>query len=157
MKLATTIAVMLALAGCGSKKSEPESSGQRESCVAAIERSIDVTIEKRRSGSGSDSTKAKAMDAVAPKLKTVLSELCTTDQWSEEVVTCFKTASDVSKCKAGLKPEQQKKYKQEMMRVMMSERGAFGTPQSRDLAGSGSAGSAGAGSAEVHFGFGSGK
>ncbi len=155
MKLATTIAVMLALAGCGSKNSEPEGGGQRESCVAAIERSIDFAIEKRKSGS--DGAKAKAMDAVAPKLKTVLTELCTADQWSEQVVTCFKTAPDVSKCKAGLKPEQQKKYKQEMMRVMMSERGAFGMPQSRDLAGSGSAGSAGAGSAEVHFGFGSGK
>jgi hypothetical protein len=112
----------IALVGCGSK-GEPD---KKSACTAAIQRGVDMTLEKRRaSGPMAKSPDAKKlMDELAPKLKATLAGLCETDHWDDTVVSCFQTAADIASCKDSLKPEQRQRYTQEMMKVMMSQRGA---------------------------------
>jgi len=124
------IVLALALSACDGK-SEDNAGGGNETtpCDAAINRGIDMTLEKRMSRgpmAGTPDAK-KLVDELKPKLKSALTQLCINDKWPESVVSCFQTAADVAPCKDGLKPEQRTKYTQEMMKVMMAGRAAGGS------------------------------
>jgi len=118
------LVVIVAIAfGCS--KADP-AGDKKTACVAAIDRGVAMTLEKRRArGPMASSPDAKKLiDELAPKLKATLAGLCETDQWDATVISCFQTASDIATCKDSLKPEQRQRYTQEMMKVMMSQRGA---------------------------------
>ena len=70
----------------------------------------------------SDPATQKRFDEVGPKLKATLAALCSTDAWSEAVVSCFTGGSEISKCKDGLTREQRARYTQETMKVMTNGR-----------------------------------
>ena len=132
--------VLIALAACGGKGEDKPAASP---CETAIGRGVDMTLEKRMSrGPMAKSPDAKKLMAeLAPKLKAALTELCVKDAWADSVVQCFQTAPDIATCKDGLKPEQRAKYTQEMMKVMMGQRGGTGM-QGHPPAGSAAPGSA---------------
>jgi hypothetical protein len=59
------------------------------------------------------------VSALAPKMKSALAELCVTDAWSAEVVSCFQTAEDIAACRDKLKPEQRQRFVSETMNVRL--------------------------------------
>ena len=120
------LVIAIALSACGRKS---ESTDTRSPCESAINRGVDMTLEKRMSrGPMAKSPEAKKLiDELAPKLKAALTDLCVMDVWPETVVSCFQTATDIATCKDALKPEQRQKYTQEMMKVMMAGRALAGS------------------------------
>jgi hypothetical protein len=101
--------LVLALAGCSKQAAVDD---PRPACVAAIDRSVDLSLSKRQR-KGVDGE----VSALAPKMKSALAELCVADAWSADVVSCFQTAEDTAACRDKLKPEQRQRFVQETMKV----------------------------------------
>jgi len=124
MKILLVTALAVAALGC-SKKAEDT---PQMKCDAAVKRDVDTSMARRRSTGPMASNPAmqKMLDEATPLLKATLAALCTTDAWSEDVVTCFSSSSDLSKCKDGLTREQRARYTQETMKVMTEARMKLG-------------------------------
>ena len=107
----------LALLGCGSKKGAG-------SCAESIGKGVDTMMAAgaKRMENAPPDQKAK-MDEVAVKLKGVITNRCTEDKWSAEVVDCYANAKkreDLRNCRSKLPPESATKLQTEEQAVMMS-------------------------------------
>ncbi|HLL21789.1 MAG TPA: hypothetical protein VK427_06650 [Kofleriaceae bacterium] len=121
----TSLIAILFLAAC-SKSSDTNKSGGSSDCATAVASSVDKTIALRRGPNAPAMTAAEA--EVPAKLKVALAKACTDDKWSAEVITCFKTADDMSSCKNQLTPEQRGGYTRAAMSVMQGAGGTGGMP-----------------------------
>lgn len=106
----------LALLGCGSKKGAGN-------CAEAIGKGVDTMMAAgaKRMENAPPEQKAK-MDEAAVKLKGVITNRCTEDKWSSEVVDCYATAQkreDLRNCRTKLPPESAAKLQKEEMEVMI--------------------------------------
>jgi hypothetical protein len=119
----------LALVGCGSKKS-----GSASACASAINKGVDTMMaagaQRMAAMGGSMPAEMKAkMDGAAVKLKQVITNRCTEDKWSAEIVDCYgkaTTRDDLKACRAKLPAEQSAKLQAEEMQVMSSMMGGMG-------------------------------
>ena len=113
-----TILLCTALAFLGCKKGSSASD-----CAGAVTKGVDTMMAagaKRMEGAPAD-MKAK-MDDASVKLKGVMTNRCTEDKWSADVISCYAGASkreDLRNCRAKLPPEQAAKLQKEEMDVMM--------------------------------------
>src|ERR1700710_2512169 len=108
----------LALVGFGCKKGSSASS-----CADAINKGVDTMMAagaKRMEGAP-PAMKAK-MDETAVKLKGVITNRCTEDKWSADVIDCYSKAqkrTDLRDCRNKLPEDQQQKLQAEEQGVMM--------------------------------------
>ena len=127
----------LALVGFGCKKGSSASS-----CADAINKGVDTMMAagaKRMEGAPPE-MKAK-MDEAAVKLKGVITNRCTEDKWSADVIDCYSKAAkreDLRNCRNKLPQDQQAKLQSEEMLVMMGA-GFGGMRPHGDMSGSGMA------------------
>jgi len=126
------VCTLLALLGCGSKKGAGN-------CADAIGKGVDTMMAagaKRMENAPADQ-KAKMEDA-AVKLKGVITNRCTEDKWSAEVVDCYASAEkreDLRNCRAKLPPDSAAKLQKEEMEVMVGA--GFGGMRPHGMGGSG--------------------
>jgi hypothetical protein len=107
------LVVLLAAAGCGSKKTGPD-------CEAAIAKGIENTIKVLKERVPNPQV-VEANLGVMTKAKGVLIERCKADGWPPEVVSCFTTVSgvrDMQSCQGKLTPEQRSKLTADLSQVM---------------------------------------
>ena len=108
----------LALVGFGCKKGSSASS-----CADAINKGVDTMMAagaKRMEGAPPD-MKAK-MEETAVKLKGVITNRCTEDKWSADVIDCYSKAqkrTDLRDCRNKLPEDQQQKLQAEEQAVML--------------------------------------
>jgi hypothetical protein len=122
------VVLVVALLGCGSKK------GGASECADAINKALDAMMAaniKRMEGMGGDQGSAMktAMESMSTKLKGVLTNRCTEDKWSSEIIECTSKAStrdELKACQAKLPPEQAAKLQTEIIEVMRSGMGPMG-------------------------------
>ena len=132
----TTLAVVLAAAllpGC--KKSSTSQ------CADAIGKGVDKMIAMRKEKLEAQGSalppemkarmdeRAKKMDEVSSALKQAMTNRCTEDKWSADVLNCYSTATameEIRKCREKLPQDQQDKLKAEEMQVMMKSMGGPG-------------------------------
>jgi len=125
----------LALVGVGCKKGSSASS-----CADAINKGVDTMMAagaKRMEGAPPE-MKAK-MDEMAVKLKGVITNRCTEDKWSAEVIDCYSKAqkrTDLRDCRNKLPQDQQAKLQSEETSVMLGA-GFGGGMRPHDMGGSG--------------------
>src|SRR3569623_1194135 len=126
----TTLVVLLAatlFAGC--KKS------RTSNCADAIGKGVDKMIAMRK-----DRLAAQG-SAMPPELKArkqAMTNRCTEDKWSADVIKCYGTATameEIRKCREMLPQDQQDKLKAEEMQVMMKTMGGAGGPSVGGLPG----------------------
>jgi hypothetical protein len=113
-----TILFCTALAFLGCKKGSSASS-----CADAITKGVDTMMAAgaKRMESAPPDMKAK-MDEASVKLKGVMTNRCTEDKWSADVISCYSTAAkreDLRNCRAKLPPDQATKLQKEEMDVMV--------------------------------------
>ena len=132
---------MLAL-GCGSKKA-----GSASACSDAVTKGVDTMMAagaKRMEAMGGMPPEMKQkMDDAAVKLKQVITNRCTEDKWSTEIIDCYQKATtreDLKACRAKLPPEQSAKLQAEEMQVMSSMMGGMGGMRPPHSMGSGMGG-----------------
>jgi hypothetical protein len=106
----------LALLGCGGKKGAGN-------CAEAIGKGVDTMMAAgaKRMENAPPEQKAK-MDEVGVKLKGVITNRCTEDKWSADVIDCYANAKkreDLRNCKSKLSPELATKLETEEREVMM--------------------------------------
>lgn len=141
----TTLAVVLAAAllpGC--KKSSTSQ------CADAIGKGVDKMIAMRKDRLAAQGSamppelkarmdeRAKKMDEVASSLKQAMTNRCTEDKWSDDVIKCYGTATameEIRKCREKLPQDQQDKLKAEEMQVMMKTMGGPGGPSAGGMPG----------------------
>jgi hypothetical protein len=120
--------LLVALVGCSKKPAADEA---RAACTAAMERGVDLSLSKRR---------LKQMDGevsvLAPKMKSALADLCVTDAWPADVVSCFQTADDIAACRDKLAPHLRQRFVSETMKVRLGKAGS-GSDSGSDGSGSG--------------------
>ena len=134
----TTLVVLLAatlFAGC--KKS------RTSNCADAIGKGVDKMIAMRKDRLAAQGSamppelkarmdeRAKKMDEVASSLKQAMTNRCTEDKWSADVIKCYGSATameEIRKCREMLPQDQQDKLKAEEMQVMMKTMGGPGGP-----------------------------
>ncbi|HEU4727187.1 MAG TPA: hypothetical protein VFT22_04845 [Kofleriaceae bacterium] len=124
MKMIVCVA-LLALAGCGSKKSSESSE-----CEVAIGKGLASYADKIKSMSPTPQAQEGRL-AMIDRLRGTLTKRCTEDKWPPNVVTCFSTVEsmrDIQTCQARLSDEQRTKLMTEIRQVMMSVRGSMGMP-----------------------------
>jgi len=112
----TWLVLVLALVGC-SKKDEGGGAPAAEPCAAAIDQAIDKMLAK----SNTDAKAPTPMIEIGNKLRTIMTERCKADGWSESALACFRAASDqpsIKACRQGLPQEQSQRLQQEIMKVM---------------------------------------
>ncbi len=146
----------LALVGC-SKKSE-ESGG--DPCAAAINPAIDKMVGARKDA-------PPEMTEIANKLRTLMTQHCRDNKWPDDVIACFKTASDqpsIKKCRQMLPQELAQKLQIDIMKAMtagsprekarehMSGHGGMGGGSGGGVGGGEPAAEGSAGSADVPAG-----
>lgn len=113
-----TILFCAALALVGCKKGSSASS-----CADAINKGVDTMTAagaKRMEGAPPE-MKAKMEEAVV-KLKGVITNRCTEDKWSADVIDCYSKAEkreDLKACRSKLPQDQQAKLQAEEIQVMM--------------------------------------
>jgi hypothetical protein len=113
-----TILLCAALALVGCKKGSSASS-----CADAINKGVDTMTAagaKRMEGAPPE-MKAKMEEAVV-KLKGVITNRCTEDKWSADVIDCYAKAEkreDLKTCRGKLPQDQQAKLQAEEIQVMM--------------------------------------
>ncbi|MEO6771917.1 MAG: hypothetical protein ABI467_02715 [Kofleriaceae bacterium] len=135
----------LALVAC--KKGSSASS-----CTDAINKGVDTMMAagaKRMEGAPAE-MKAK-MEETAVKLKGVMTNRCTEDKWSADVVDCYAKAqkrTDLRDCRSKLPADQQQKLQTEETQVMMGA-GFGGMRPHGQMMGSGAMGSGPAAAAPV--------
>src|SRR5258707_14752544 len=124
----TLLILVLALIGCGAKKDSGAGA-----CSDAIAKGVDAMMAagaKRMEAMGAAAADMKAkMDEAAVKLKGVITNRCTEDKWSSEVIDCYGKATsrdELKTCRAKLPPEQSAKLQAEEMEVMRSMMGGMG-------------------------------
>src|SRR3954469_5697374 len=114
-----TILFCAALALVGCKKGSSASS-----CADSITKGVDTMTAagaKRMEGAPPE-MKAKMEEAVV-KLKGVITNRCTEDKWSADVIDCYAKAEkreDLKACRSKLPQDQQAKLQAEEIQVMMS-------------------------------------
>jgi hypothetical protein len=124
----------LALLGCGSKKGAGN-------CADAIGKGVDTMMAagaKRMENAPADQ-KAK-MDEIAVKLKGVITNRCTEDKWSADVIDCYANAKkreDLRNCKSKLPPELASKLETEEREVMVGAGFGGMRPHGMGMGGSG--------------------
>ncbi len=129
----TTLAAVLALslfAGC--KKSSTSQ------CADSINKSVDKMIASRKERLAEQGSalppemkarmdeRAKKMDEVSGALKQAMTNRCTEDKWSADVLKCYDGAGsmeDIRKCRQMLPQDQQQKLQADEMNVMMKSMG----------------------------------
>ena len=123
----TLLLVALVVTGCGNK------SGGASACADAITKGVDTMMAagaKRMEAMGQQGAEMKAkMDEAAVKLKGVITNRCTEDKWSSEVIDCYAKATtreDLKGCRAKLPAEQSAKLQSEELEVMRSMMGGMG-------------------------------
>jgi hypothetical protein len=132
MKSTLVLALTLSLfAGC--KKGSSASS-----CSSAVSKGVDKMIAARRQKldeQGSNlppelkarmDERSKMMDEVAGPLKQTMTNRCTEDKWSADVLKCYDAASsmeEIRACGKKLPAEQQQKLQADVMQVMMKTMG----------------------------------
>jgi hypothetical protein len=114
-----TILFCTALAFLGCKKGSSASS-----CADAVTKGVDTMTAAgaKRMESAPPDMKAK-MEEAATKLKGVMTNRCTEDKWSADVISCYAAAAkreDLRNCRAKLPPEQATKLQKEEIDVMTS-------------------------------------
>jgi len=133
MKSTLVLALTLSLfAGCkkgGSAASE---------CSSAVSKGVDKMIAARKQKldeQGSNlppelkarmDERSKKMDEVSGALKQAMTNRCTEDKWSADVLKCYDTAAsmeEIRKCRQMLPADQQQKLQAEEMQVMMKSMG----------------------------------
>jgi hypothetical protein len=124
----------LALLGCGGKKGAG-------SCAEAIGKGVDTMMAAgaKRMENAPPEQKAK-MDEVGVKLKGVMTNRCTEDKWSAEVVDCFANAKkreDLRNCRSKLSPELATKLETEEREVMVGAGFGGMRPHGMGMGGSG--------------------
>jgi len=107
--------------------------GSANACSDAIAKGVDTMMAagaKRMAASGGMPADMKAkMDDAAVKLKQVITNRCTEDKWSAEIVDCYAKATtreDIRSCRAKLPAEQSAKLQAEEMQVMSAMMGGMG-------------------------------
>lgn len=131
-----TLAAVLALslfAGC--KKSSTSH------CADSINKSVDKMIASRKERLEAQGSalppemkarmdeRAKKMDEVSGSLKQAMTNRCTEDKWSEDVLKCYDGAGsmeEIRKCRQMLPQDQQQKLQADEMNVMMKSMGGPG-------------------------------
>jgi hypothetical protein len=124
----------LALLGCGGKKGAGN-------CADAIGKGVDTMMAAgaKRMENAPPDQKAK-MDEAAVKLKGVITNRCTEDKWSAEVVDCYASAQkreDLRNCRAKLPPDSAAKLQKEEMDVMAGAGFGGMRPHGMGMGGSG--------------------
>ena len=110
-------------------------------CSSAVSKGVDKMIAMRKQkldDQGSNlppelkarmEERSKKMDEVSGALKQAMTNRCTEDKWSADVLKCYDSASsmeEIRKCRQMLPADQQQKLQAEEMQVMMKAMG--GTP-----------------------------
>lgn len=113
-----TILFCTALAFLGCKKGSSASS-----CADAVTKGVDTMMAAgaKRMESAPADMKAK-MEEASVKLKGVMTNRCTEDKWTADVISCYAAAAkreDLRNCRAKLPPDQAAKLQKEEMDVMM--------------------------------------
>jgi hypothetical protein len=113
-----TILFCTALAFLGCKKGSSASD-----CAGAVTKGVDTMMAAgaKRMESAPADMKAK-MEAASVKLKGVMTNRCTEDKWTADVISCYAAAEkreDLRNCRAKLPPDQAAKLQKEEMDVMM--------------------------------------
>lgn len=134
----TTLALVLGLslfAGC--KKSSTSQ------CADAINKSVDKMINARKDRLAAQGSalppemkarmdeRAKMMDQASTSLKQAMTNRCTEDKWSSDVLKCYDGAGsmeEIRKCREMLPKDQQDKLRADEMQVMMKSMGGPGGP-----------------------------
>jgi hypothetical protein len=119
--------VLLAAAGCSKKGSD---------CDASIGKGIDTFAATIKASAPNPQIQENKLGMLS-KLRGTLTQRCTEDKWSPEVVSCFATVvmmKDMQACQAKLGSEQRTRLLAEVREIMMS---TMGTRVSASLAGSG--------------------
>ena len=124
----------LAVLGCGGKKGAGN-------CADAIGKGVDTMMAAgaKRMENAPPDQKAK-MDEAAIKLKGVITNRCTEDKWSAEVVDCYAAAQkreDLRSCRAKLPPDSAAKLQKEEMEVMVGAGFGGMRPHGMGMGGSG--------------------
>ncbi len=135
-RMKITLAAVLALslfAGC--KKSSTSQ------CADSINKSVDKMIASRKERLAAQGSalppemkarmdeRAKKMDEVSGALKQAMTNRCTEDKWSADVLKCYDGAGsmeDIRKCRQMLPQDQQQKLQADEMNVMMKSMGGPG-------------------------------
>lgn len=112
----TLLALLVAssLLGC-SKKKEGEAGGGGDPCETAINKAIDGMMASRKGGPNDQ------MNAIASKLRGVMTERCKADGWPKEALDCYAGATDqpsIRKCREALPPEKAQKLQTEIIKIM---------------------------------------
>lgn len=137
------LVLVVALAACSSGSKPDPAVDARAACAAAMDRSIDLTLAKRKG-------RAVDVSALAPKMKAAMTELCITDQWPADVVACFQTSDDMAGCRDKLKPEHRQRFTAEAMKIRASEISAtLKAQRARSGSGSGSGSDSGSGGSTI--------
>jgi hypothetical protein len=109
------LAVVLAFAGCGSKKTAVD-------CDAEIAKGIEQYATTAKAHNASP--RAQAM---ADAFKEALTERCKADKWTPEVVACFTKLTnvrDIQNCRNQLPADQQTRLDNELKEAIQSRMGA---------------------------------
>jgi len=134
MKTMLALALALALFGCKKNSAASE-------CSSAVSKGVDKMISMRKqrlSEQGSNlppelkarmDERAKKMDEVSGALKQAMTNRCTEDKWSADVIKCYDSADSmeaIRSCRQKLPADQQQKLQAEEMQVMMKAMGGPG-------------------------------
>jgi hypothetical protein len=107
-------------------------------CSSAVSKGVDKMIAMRKQKldeQGSNlppelkarmDERSKKMDEVSGALKQAMTNRCTEDKWSADVLKCYDSASsmeEIRKCRQMLPADQQQKLQAEEMQVMMKAMG----------------------------------
>ena len=135
-----TIGLLIALtlfAGC--KKGGSAASN----CSEAVGKGVDKMIAMRQQKLDEQGSalapelkarmeeRSKKMGEVAGELKTAITNRCTEDKWSADVIKCYGNAGSMEElrsCREKLPQDQQAKLKSDEMQVMMKVMGGMGGP-----------------------------
>jgi hypothetical protein len=135
-----TIGLLIALtlfAGC--KKGGSAASN----CSEAVGKGVDKMIAMRQQKLDEQGSalapelkarmeeRSKKMGEVAGELKTAITNRCTEDKWSADVIKCYGAAGSMEElrsCREKLPQDQQAKLKSDEMQVMMKVMGGMGGP-----------------------------
>ena len=134
MKTMLALALALSLFGCKKKSAASE-------CSSAVSKGVDKMISMRKQRldeQGSNlppelkarmDERSKKMDEVSGALKQAMTNRCTEDKWSADVIKCYDSADSmeaIRSCRQKLPADQQQKLQAEEMQVMMKAMGGPG-------------------------------
>lgn len=123
-------AALLAAAGCSKKGSD---------CDVAIGKGIDSFAATIKASAPTPQIQENKLSMLG-KLRGTLTQRCTQDKWSPEVVSCFATIvmmKDMQACQGKLSSEQRTRLLEEVREIMVN---TMGTRVSRGLGGPGGPG-----------------